>query len=115
MPNSPADKVWKRFVLFFGGTKGGLILAAFILVGECLTFLLMPESDLAGFLWVTIHFVVGPVVAVAFILVTMVKLFMVNQWTTRLSCLLIPLPVVLYLYMAVTGDPRWTIWLMPFR
>jgi hypothetical protein len=103
----------RSFFLVFGGVKGAIIVAAIILGGEFILVKFFWRTDFGGFMWVTVHFVLGPLLTCAFIIATLVKVFYVKGWSTRIGCLIIPVPFCVYLFMAVTGDPRWFVWLMP--
>ena len=79
------------------GFSGLAILAIAILISEICTFGLMRMgSDIAGFLWVTFHFVINPVLCVAYSIFNLVQIIQFRSMQKRISYAVLVAVVIAY-------------------
>ena len=88
-----------------GGFKGFLLLAAAILMDETISVLI--GGDTGGFLWVTFHFILNPVLCIAFVICAAVKAILVEQLSVIVIGLILSALALGYVYLSASGNIEW--------
>lgn len=94
----------KKGVYILGGISGIIILVSIILISELGA--VQYGGDTGAFLWTTFHFVINPILSVAYIVLTITKWIRVKEKARYLYTLGIAV-ALMYIYFSVSGNTLW--------
>jgi hypothetical protein len=94
---------WRSIrTLFLRGWIGALALAIVYLATEFALFSI--GGDWGAFLYVTFHFILGPIMSLVVLIATLLALRTPNTWPARGLLLLSTVVPFIILYLAITGS-----------
>ena len=91
-----------RWLLHVGGWFGAAILIVVFLLSEFIPVWI--GGDLGGFLYVTFHFILVPLLSICVVVLTVIKTFQIKAVGKKLGTFLSAVVPIAILYLAVTGS-----------